>query len=231
MLTLSFLPLLLTALPSFTNAAINWDVYEHGTVPSFQWSRPFPDDGTDPYNVHVHCRNSASFRAKLYKLRDLTAPPPAGLAPWAVAIEAFLRNRDYMGSWDGVDHGGQDRELVVMEWVDVPREVKWWIEEQQKDVSGVNPERWLFGVFEKPKKGEDGEMGTVLGTVRPPRETGTAGGDGQGENMPEVKDEEKIVVFPAGSIYEILPLWVARGSGCDRKSCCPLPLDTRCIGC
>ncbi len=211
------LPLFLS-LPHLTHAAINWDIYEHGTVPSFQWARPFPDDGTDPYNVHVHCRHSASFKAKMYQLKDLTVAPPAGLAPWGVAIEAFLRNRDYMGTWDGVDHGGMDREIVVMEWVDVPREVRLWIEEQQRDVGGVNPERWLFGVFEKPKKGEGDEVQSVLGTVRPPRETGAAG-DGQQENVPEVKDEDKIVVFPAGSIYEILPLWVAGGSGCERKSC------------
>ncbi len=211
------LPLL--SVLTLAHAAINWDIYEHGTVPSFKWSRPFPDDGTEPSNFHVHCRHSASFRARLYQLKDLFQAPPAGLAPWGSAIEAFLRNREYMGSWDGVDHGGAEREVVMMEWVDVPREVRAWIEEQQRDVGGVNEERWLFGVFEKPKMGAEGEAQTVLGTVRPPRETGLAGDGGQEqqEREPEVKDEDKIVVFPAGAIYEILPLWVAKGSGCERK--------------
>lgn len=193
--------------------AINWDIYEHGVAPSFKWSRPFPDDGTDPTNFHVNCRHAARFHARMYKLSDLADAPPAGLAPWRDAIEGFLRNREYAGSWDGVDHKGLDRELVVMEWTDVPAEVRAWIEEQQRDVGGTNEERWLFGVFAKPK--EEGE--TVLGTVRPRATAVPEGQEGDGEKMPEVADKDKIVVFPAGAIYEILPLWVAKGSGCERK--------------
>jgi hypothetical protein len=42
-------------------------------------------------------------------------------------------------------------------------------------------------------------------------------GGGQQQLEEEVADKDKIVVFPAGAIYEILPLWVAQGSGCERK--------------
>jgi len=212
------LPLALAHLAGTALGAINWDIYEHGVAPTFKWSRPFPDDGTDPSNVHVNCRHAASFRAKMYKLADLPDAPPAGLAPWRDAIEGFLRNREYVGSWDGVDHKGLDRELVVMEWTDVPAEVRAWIEEQQRDVGGTNEERWLFGVFEKPK--EEGER--VLGTVRP-KATAVPVEQGQEEvdKVPEVADKDKIVVFPAGAIYEILPLWVAKGSGCERRTPSP----------
>jgi hypothetical protein len=37
------------------------------------------------------------------------------------------------------------------------------------------------------------------------------------DNIVDVADKDKIVVFAAGSIYEILPLWVSQGSGCESK--------------
>lgn len=201
-------PSLLLAFPlaPLTRAAINWDVYEYGVVPSFQWSRPFPEDGTDPGGFQVLCRHAASFAARMYRLRDLAEAPPAGLAPWRGGIEAFLRARDYVGSWDGVDHKGEDRELVVMEWAEVPERVRAWIEEQRADESEANERRWLFGVFEKPEEKVAGERGE-------------GGGEGQQEagKASEVASGGKIVVFPAGALYEILPLWVAKGSGCERK--------------
>lgn len=205
------LPLTLQVLPAL--AGFNWDIIHHGVVPSFQWSRPFPSDGTDPGGVTVNCRHSATFNAKMYKLKDLPALPPTGLAPWKRGIEAFLRERDYVGSWDGVDHKGQDREIVVMEWVDVPWEVRMWIEEQQRDQSETNDNKGLFGVFEKPK--EEGKR--ISETVKP-EEPEAPQQSGRGEKKAEVSDDDKIVVFPAGAIYEILPLWVAKGSRCERKS-------------
>jgi hypothetical protein len=224
----------LLSLAAVACAAINWDVYEYGVVPSFQWSNPFPSDGTDPGGYDIHCKASGTFHARLYKLRDLPLEPPLGLAPWEGAISDFIGRRDYPGSWDGVDHKGLDREVVVMEWVDVPAAVRDWIEEQQRDESEANDKKWLFGVFEKPRR--EGEK--VHGTV-PPRPTapvgsagssssssstseggpGRAQGSGGLEQVRVVPDKDKIVVFPGGAIYEILPLWVAKGSGCDRKHC------------
>ncbi|KAL2195324.1 hypothetical protein P885DRAFT_40368 [Corynascus similis CBS 632.67] len=232
----SLLPLLLPlgGLSGLAQARINWDIFEYGVVPTFKWSRPFPDDGSNPGGFHVHCRHSKTFSAKMYKLRDLTEPPPTGLAPWKIGIEDFLRKRDYVGSWDGVDHKDLDREIVVMDWLDVPFEVRAWIEEQQSDTSEANDKKWLFGVFRKPQS--EGEK--VLRTVQPPKTAGTGAGtaattatqqqqegseatkeggdDDKGDSGPEVADKDKIVVFPAGAIYEILPLWVANGSGCER---------------
>jgi hypothetical protein len=215
--------LLLLPFSRFTRAAINWDAYTHPVVPSFKWSRSFPEDGTDPGGFDVNCRASGTFHAKMYKLKDLPDSPPTGLAPWHEAIEHFLSKRDYMGSWDGVDHTGLERELVVMEWVDVPERVREWIEEQQRDEREDREERWLFGVFEKPKA--EGEK--VHGTVGPRRTGVFVQGEGEKEKEQEqvkdVPDKDKIAVFPAGAMYEILPLWVAKGSGCERET------STRCL--
>ncbi|KAL1836254.1 hypothetical protein VTJ49DRAFT_5385 [Mycothermus thermophilus] len=238
---------------SLAHAGINWDVYEYGVVPTFRWSRPFPDDGSEPMGFHIKCRNTASFKAKMYKLKDLAEEPPTGLAPWKEGIERFMAQRDYAGSWDGVDHKDQDREIIVMEWTDVPESVRQWIEQQQRGDGLVPEHKWLFGVFRKPK--EEGEK--IYNTVRPkplPKPTPIPGSEqehGQQQShtdsqtqqaqqqqeqktesqaeaakspsaeeeepVPDIPDTEKIVVFPAGAIYENLPLWAAKGSNCERQ--------------
>lgn len=204
-------------------AGINWDIYEHGVVPTFKWSRPFPDDGSDPGGFHVNCKAKKTFHAKMYKLFDLPAQPPGGLAPWHDAIEDFMGHSDFMGSWDGVDHKGQEREIVVMEWKDVPLPVRQWIEEQQADPSEGNKRKWYFGVFEKPKEPGERIFGTVKPKIAAPAATespqeGQAHPTHDAQPVKDLKDEDKILVFPAGAIYEILPLWVAQGSGaCERK--------------
>ncbi|KAK3934094.1 hypothetical protein QBC46DRAFT_368424 [Diplogelasinospora grovesii] len=191
-------------------AGFNWDIIERGVVESFKWSRPFPDDGTDPGGFHVNCKAERSFHAKMYKLEDLPSEPPEGLAPWHEVIEDFLGHRDYMGSWDGVDHKGQDREIVVMEYAAVPLPVRAWIEEQQEE---TNNNRWLFAVLEKPKKEGDKITGILSPrSTIPLREEQT----GDRKAGMEIADKDKIMVFPAGAIYEILPLWVSKGSKCER---------------
>jgi hypothetical protein len=202
---LVFLPLLLSP----THASINWDIYEKGVVKSFRWMRSFPDDGSEPGGFEVHCRATGSFNAKLYRLSDLPLQPPLGLAPWHDGIEDFLGKLDYMGSWDGVDHKGQDREIVMMEWVDVPEPVRHWIEEQQRDEREENKKRWFFGVFQKPKT--EGER--IYTTVKP---EGVRPSGGASEEH-RVRDEDKIVVFPGAAAYEVLPLWVSKGSRCERE--------------
>ncbi|KAK3334136.1 hypothetical protein B0T19DRAFT_369958 [Cercophora scortea] len=213
MRTRSWLFLVSPLLCATAHSAINWDVYEYGVVDNFKWSRPFPDDGTDPGGFHVNCRAGGTFHAKMYKLIDLPHQPPSGLAPWHDAFEDFLGAREYAGSWDGVDHKGQDREIVVMDYVDVPIPVRNWIEEQQRDPSPTNDKKWLYGVFEKPKEAGD----KIVRNVRP-QPTNEAGElMGNAEDYPTVPDKDKIVMFPAGAVYEIAPLWVAKGSKCERE--------------
>ncbi|KAK3374571.1 hypothetical protein B0H63DRAFT_400402 [Podospora didyma] len=195
-----------------TLGAINWDVYEYGVVESFKWSRPFPDDGTDPGGFHVNCRAEGTFHAKMYKLSDLLEEPPSGLHPWQEGIDHVLRQRHYVGTFDGVDHKGQDREIVMMEWTEVPAPVRHWIEEQQLDESEANENKWLYGVFKKPTT--EGER--IYQTFKP-QPTAAPEGGAEPEKAEVVADKDKIVVFPAGAIYEIAPLWVAKGSKCERE--------------
>ncbi|KAK3950034.1 hypothetical protein QBC32DRAFT_377238 [Pseudoneurospora amorphoporcata] len=173
-------------IPSAALAAINWDIYEYGVVDTFKWSRPFPDDGTDPGGFHVNCRAEGTFHAKVYKLSDLPAEPPGGLSPWHDAIEDFL---------------GQ--------YADVLGPVKDWIEDQQRDTSETNDSKWMFAVFRKLEN----ETGQVTGAVEP-SPTGEAA---DAHKAPPIHVKDKIVVFPAGAIYEILPLWVSKGSKCERE--------------
>lgn len=197
-------------------AAINWDIYEYGVVDTFKWSRPFPDDGTDPGGFHVNCRAEGTFHAKMYKLSDLPAEPPGGLSPWHDAIEDFLGHRPYMGSWDGVDHKGHDREIVVMEYADVPEPVRDWIEEQQRHTSETNDSKWMFAVFRKPAN----ETDRITGTLEPASTEETT----DAYKASPVSAKDKIVVFPAGAIYEILPLWVSKRSKCEREYRVLLPM-------
>lgn len=210
-----FTALLFSPLPAAL-AGYNWDIIDHGVAETFKWSRPFPDDGTDPGGFHLNCREKRTLHAKMYKLRDLHEEPPLGLKPWAHAIQDFLSHRDpYPGSWDGVDHKGLDREIVMMEYQDVPAPVRHWIEQQQLDEDQTNPRKWLYGVFEKPRAG----AGDTITATAPPhgQTTITVNEHGHEEHkVVEISDKDKIVVFPGSSVYEILPLWVAHASSCDR---------------
>lgn len=218
-------PLFLSPLLLFTRTALagyNWDIIDHGVVESFKWSRPYPDDGTDPGGFHLNCREKRTLHAKMYRLSDLDLDPPAGLKPWANAIRDFMSHRDYPGSWDGVDHKGEDREIVVMEYADVPAPVRHWIEQQQLDDSESNNKKWLYGVFAKPKT--EGEMITATAPPhgQPTMSVGEHGGEVQ--KVADIPDKDKILVFPGSSVYEIAPLWVAHGSNCDRE-CLLFPPD------
>jgi len=218
---------------------LHWDAVENPIVKSFLWTMPFPSDGEDPMGFDVECVAQADFKALQFKLSELWVHYPAGLRPWAPAIEEFLRHRDYPGHWDGVDHGGHEgakREYIFMEWRDVPHYVRDWIEEQQRHGKDEH-NRWLFAVMEKPK-GEDEQVSTTLRpppTATPPpgvsspsesssaaaavTEAPSVNDDGVVEApYHKVADEDKVLFFAAGALYQILPLWVAHGSSCEGKS-------------
>jgi len=162
-------------------------------VDSFKWQDPFDSHATPP-GFQITCEATATFQATQHVLTDLHKPTPLGLQPWADAIKFFFGGRPFPGSWEGVDALGVNREVIKMEYTDVPIAVKDWIEEQK-----TNPEgnRFLFGVYDKPNA-----AGEKISRQ-------AQRGDGA--------DENKIVLFAAGAIYEILPLWVAKTSGCECK--------------
>lgn len=162
-------------------------------VDSFKWQDPFDSHATPP-GFQTTCEATATFRATQHVLTDLHTPPPLGLQPWADAIKFFFGGRPFPGAWEGVDALGVNREVIKMEYTDVPSAVKDWIEEQRKKPEG---NRFLFAVYDKP----NAEGGKISRQAQ------------RGEGA----DENKIVLFAAGAIYEILPLWVAKTSGCECK--------------
>lgn len=170
-------------------------------VETFNWKNPFAPSPT-PGGFTADCEASATFHATQHALRDLQKPRPAGLAPWAEALKFFFGGRPFPGSWEGVDATGADRDVIMMEYGDVPGAVKDWIEAQQAD--GEGDARWLFAVYDKPR-----EQGVKIKGTAKPRATDEAGVEESGEN--------KVMLFAAGAVYETLPLWVAEGSKCKGR--------------
>lgn len=165
----------------------------------FPWSDPFKTDEIG--NFAPACEAKKSFRASEFLLDDLSVPPPKGLQPYSSVLKKALKGRPYPGSWDGIDPHGYDRNLIQMEYTDVPPRVREWIERQELDDTS---EDGLFSVFERKAKDEKAE-----GTVKPPEARKP------GEDDPE--DNNKVVLFAPGAIYRALPLWVAEGSDCEGK--------------
>jgi hypothetical protein len=174
-------------------------VVTHRVIEGWPWRFPFTADGGPPSGFLATCSATKTFQARQHRLSDLTLPESkGGLLPYADGIKYFFGGRPFPGGWDGIDMEGSLREMLVMEWIDVPDAVQKWVawqqEPEQKDKNG----RWLFGVFRKPR--EEGEK-----VVKTAKAQETPSPD-RGEEA--VANEDKIVLFPPGSLYEILPLWV-----------------------
>ncbi|PKS10989.1 hypothetical protein jhhlp_002748 [Lomentospora prolificans] len=169
-------------------------------VETFNWRDPFGAHQTPP-GFEVVCESKKTFRALQHIIADLEHELPMGLAPWSDAIFYFFGGRPYPGTWEGVDNKGEQREIMRMEYADVPPAVRAWIAEQKKNDDPEALSKFLFGVFEKPKNEGD----KIAGTAKPRK-------DGS-----EASDDEKVLMFAAGALYEILPLWVADGSDCQAE--------------
>jgi len=165
-------------------------------VETFKWKYPFEPEAMANYNAA--CEASQKFDAQEYTLHTLMDKPPLGLGPWATGLKEFFTGREYPGGWGGWDRHLHDRNLLKMEYSDMPLKVREWIEEQERT---EGPGKGLFAVFQKPKDDDD----TIDSTVEV-KESVDRSGDG-----------EKVAIFAPGAIYEILPLWVAEGSNCEGK--------------
>lgn len=170
----------------------------------FQWADPFSSSKIRKFTAA--CDAEKTFHAREYLLDDLSEKPPMGLLPWHEALKKIFAGRAYPGSWDGWDPHGYDRNLLMMEYSDVPIPVREWIEEQERtDGKG----KGLFAVYEKPKDSEH----LIQNVAKFPTKGMT----------PALRplDKKKIVLFAPGAIYDLLPLWVAEGSDC-KGMCSPL---------
>jgi len=188
---------LLTALLAVATVPVLGQVVISSVVETFQWRDPWGQDDVPP-GFEVKCEAKGTFPATQHVVGDLNETYPRGLQPWAEAIPYFFGGRPYPGSWDGVDHKGTAREIMVMELTDVPETVKDWIEDQQNDKE--SPNRYLFAIYEKPMTEGD----KIRGTAKL-RESGEGA----------VEEKEKVMMFAAGALYDTLPLWVAKGSDCE----------------
>ena len=169
----------------------------------FPWSDPFKSNEIESFAPA--CEAKKTFKASEFLLDDLSLPPPKGLKPYSSVLKKALKGRAYPGSWDGIDPHGYDRNLIQMEYSDVPLKVREWIEQQELEETSENG---LFSVFERKDKNEKAED-----TAKPPESRKS------GEAAPG--DEDKVVLFAPGAIYRALPLWVAEGSDCEGKHCTP----------
>lgn len=162
----------------------------------WKWTNPF--EASQIRKFDAACSAERTFQAKEFLLDDVSEPPPLGLKPYFESLKSIFANHEYPGSWDGIDPHGYDRNLLMMEYADVPIKVREWIEEQERS---NGPGKGLFAVYERPP-----QDAKVRSTVKIP-------------DMPipaalRPLDEKKVVIFAPGALYEELPLWVAEESEC-----------------
>ncbi|ROV93997.1 hypothetical protein VSDG_06262 [Cytospora chrysosperma] len=140
------------------------------------------------------CAGQRTFAASEFQIHDLHAPEPKGLWPYGNALKLLFGGRPYPGDWDGMDPHGYERNLLKMDYTDVPVKVREWIEKQEKT---DGPGKGLFGIYDIPEEGE--------------RVTGTA----QVDDVQQLDQIERVAIFAPGALYETLPLWVAEASDCE----------------
>lgn len=190
---------------------INWDAHENPIVSHWNWHRPFPDHGDPPMGFETKCNVVKKFHARNYRLGDLRNGESHPLYPFSDAIEKYIAGRTYPGSWDGVDHGGMQRDLLMMEWRELPVYVRKWIEDNEMRRPEMDDGRtWRFMVFQKkPKK----VVAATATETAPLRAVPTEGAASSTWTLPQVADRDKVVFFAPGQLYPILPLFNAKGGG------------------
>lgn len=170
---------------------------EPSKLENFTWTDPFSSPKLA--NFEAACESQRTFKAFEYQLHDLQLPEPKGLGPFSEALKTFFGGRPYPGGWDGIDAHRYERNLLKMEYADVPLKVREWIEEEERS---EGPGKGLFAVYQKPGEGE-----SVKKTAKLP--------DPDKAEKLRPLDEKKTVIFAPGAVYETLPLWVAEGSKCE----------------
>jgi hypothetical protein len=164
---------------------------------NWKWPNPFKTPST---KFAPACTASRTFAAREFLLDDLALDPPTGLLPYRDALREVFSARQYPGSWDGIDPHGYDRNLLTMKYDEMPLRVREWIEEEER-TEGKG--KGLFAVYKVPDEGTK-----VSDTVKVPEESPVD------EEWRE-RDAERVAIFAPGALYEVLPLWVAEGSGCE----------------
>ena len=162
----------------------------------FKWADPWAQRKIKRFTPT--CEAEDTFDAHEFLLDDLSEAPPLGLKPYGSALKKIFKGRPYPGSWNGIDPHGYDRNLLKMEYADVPVKVREWIEDQEIQ---DGPGKGLFAVYNKPTS-DDEEVADTVAFTKPV------------ETALRPLDAKKVVIFAPGAVYDILPLWVAQDSPC-----------------
>ncbi len=167
-------------------------------VAGFQWKYPFGENGGPPPGFDVVCEETGTFYARQHTLRDHMTPAPKGFMPWADALKPVFGGRPFPGSWDGEDAHGTLRSILVMDYSDVPADVKDWLRDESPG---------LFAVYDKPEEDDKTPVNSTADLKA------ALANNGEGH----------VMIFAAGALYDILPLWVAGESKCRGSgiSYCP----------
>jgi hypothetical protein len=184
--------------------------YPH-VAETFNWWYPYHTDGEIPNGFNVTCEAIRVYRAKQYHVKELKD------STWAPALNELLGRHEYLGSWSGMDRGGDERDFIIMEYKDVPKAVKEWVREQhQKEMRDETRKDWLFGIFEKPEPASDGKP------AKPPKwvdEKDATKADTTGDGFVKLPDDKnKVLMFAPAAIHDILPLWGADGTSCRGRN-------------
>lgn len=167
-------------------------------VDGFAWRDPFALEAMA--TLEPACEVTKKFQVSEFTLNDLLVKAPQGLKPWASGLKKLFSEREYPGGWAGIDVHGLEREILSMEYTDVPLELRKWIEEQER-TEGAG--KGLFGVFDKPQTAND----TITEPVTIP----------SADSVDRSLDEGRVAIFAPGAIYHVLPLWAAEDSNCKGK--------------
>lgn len=189
---------------------------------NWSWPNPFPSDPNNPRitisseseasaptRFLATCSSQRTFKATEYLLDDLQELPPQGLIPWVEALRKVFTNRQYPGSWDGIDPHGYDRNMLMMEYSDVPEKVKEWIENEEWTEDGKG--KGLFAVLAKADVDKGEKIVATATSLRKKPATK------EEEEEWRAGDANRVVIFAPGAVYENAPLWVAEGSDCEGK--------------
>lgn len=90
------------------------------------WTGQWKDSDLKSYTQQ--CHSKTTHKAQIYKLGEMY---PA-LKTWAPELKVFYHRQHYPGSWEGVDVHGNDRELLKMDYDQLPFAVREWLTRNPK---------------------------------------------------------------------------------------------------
>jgi hypothetical protein len=90
------------------------------------WTAQWTDSDLSSYTKK--CASSSTFNSAIYTLGEIY---PA-LKTYAPELKVFYHKQLYPGSWNGIDKHGNDRELLKMDYEDLPFGVRDWLVKNPK---------------------------------------------------------------------------------------------------